>query len=58
MYFAFQILNQLNHENEFLRGTIVDLEDQVRKLSLSLVGNKSHFAKYIEVKTENVSLQV
>lgn len=37
---------------------MVDLEEQVKKLSLSLMGNKSHFAKYIEVKTENVNLQV
>lgn len=53
-----QILNQLNFENQFLRETVSDLEEQVKKLSLSLVGNKSHFAKYIEVKTENVTLQV
>lgn len=31
---------------------------QIAKLSQSLVGNKSHFAKYVEVKTENLMLQV
>lgn len=31
---------------------------QIAKLTNALIGNKSHFARYVEVKTENLTLQV
>jgi hypothetical protein len=31
---------------------------QIEKLNSMVVGNRSHFAKYIEVKEENASLMV
>mmetsp|Transcript_2274 Transcript_2274/g.4038 ORF Transcript_2274/g.4038 Transcript_2274/m.4038 type:complete len:407 (-) Transcript_2274:940-2160(-) len=52
-----QIIEQLGYENEYLRNTCAEQEEQIAKLTNSLIGNKSHFAKYVEVKTENLSLQ-
>jgi hypothetical protein len=31
---------------------------KITKLTNALMGNKSHFARYVEVKTENLNLQV
>lgn len=31
---------------------------QIARLTNTLIGNKSHFARYVEVKTENLTLQV
>jgi hypothetical protein len=72
------MIEEMSSDNQFLRNTIGELEEQVcdrpltftldkeltlcrcqiAKLSNSLVGNKSHFAKYVEVKSENIMLQV
>lgn len=52
-----QTISDLTKENKALRETIAALEQQVERLSGALVGNKSHFAKYVEVKTENLALQ-
>jgi hypothetical protein len=51
------LLAELNGENNQLRTRISHLEEQVSRLSDALVGNRSHFAKYVEVKTENLALQ-
>ena len=53
-----KMIEEMGLENQYLRQHISDLEDQVTKLSNAMVGNKSHFAKYVEVKTENLALQV
>lgn len=52
------MVEQMALDNQFLQNRIQELEDQISKLTQSLVGNKSHFAKYVEVKTENIALQV
>jgi hypothetical protein len=52
-----QIIDQLGYENEYLRATCTDQEAQIERLTNSLIGNKSHFARYVEVKTENLTLQ-
>lgn len=43
-------------ENEQLRLKIAALEEQIERLTAALMGNKSHFHKYVELKTENVGL--
>ncbi len=53
-----QRLNDLGCENQYLRTIIAEQEEQIQRLSNALIGNKSHFAKFVEVKTENLSLQV
>jgi regulator of replication initiation timing len=45
-------------DNQYLQNRVHELEEQIHKLTQSMVGNKSHFAKYVEVKTENIALQV
>ncbi|KAJ1405288.1 hypothetical protein B484DRAFT_436961 [Ochromonadaceae sp. CCMP2298] len=52
-----QIIDQLGYENEYLRATCTEQEAQIERLTNSLIGNKSHFARYVEVKTENLTLQ-
>eukprot|EP01039_Chlorochromonas_danica_P001965 gene1965-2143_t len=52
-----QRLAVAREEEERLRARLAALEDQVARLSNALVGNRSHFAKYVEVKTENLALQ-
>ena len=52
------MIEQMAADNQYLRNQVQELEEQVSKLSQSLIGNKSHFAKYVEVKTENIALQV
>lgn len=52
-----ELIEQLNYENQYLRTTVAQQEEQINRLSSQLIGNKSHFARYVEVKTENLSLQ-
>jgi hypothetical protein len=51
------MIEEMSADNQYLRNTIGELEEQIAKLSNSLVGNRSHFAKYVEVKSENIMLQ-
>lgn len=51
-------MEELSYENEYLRNTCAEQESQIERLTNSLIGNKSHFARYVEVKTENLTLQV
>jgi len=44
-------------EMNALRGTIALQEVQIERLTAALMGNKSHFAKFVELKTENMTLQ-
>jgi hypothetical protein len=53
-----QKLGELGYENQYLRTIVAEQEEQIQRLSNALIGNKSHFAKFVEVKTENLSLQV
>lgn len=43
-------------EADKLLLTIAQLEQQIERLTAALMGNKSHFHKFIELKAENVSL--
>lgn len=52
-----KIIADLSADNTALRTAVAALEEQISRLSGALVGNKSHFAKYVEVKTENLALQ-
>jgi hypothetical protein len=52
-----QKISEVSYENQYLRTIIAEQEEQIQRLSNALVGNKSHFAKFVEVKTENLSLQ-
>lgn len=52
------IINEMGQEIYRLKEQNTLFEAQIVKLSNALVGNKSHFSKYIEVKTENLQLQV
>ena len=43
-------------ETEKNMHTIAQLEQQIERLTAALMGNKSHFRKFVELKAENVSL--
>eukprot|EP01031_Cornospumella_fuschlensis_P040890 gene40890-49880_t len=52
-----ELLRRAAQHSDELRERIAQLEEQVARLSGALVGNKSHFAKYVQVKAENLQLQ-
>eukprot|EP01038_Epipyxis_sp_PR26KG_P006397 gene6397-8808_t len=52
-----KIVEEFENEQYNYKKTISELEDQIQRLTNSMVGNKSHFAKYVEVKTQNLVLQ-
>jgi hypothetical protein len=52
-----EAMDKLMVENEYLRKGLREAELQIQKMKDEMSGNKSQFAKYIEVKTENVLLQ-
>lgn len=53
-----QNIDRLNQDIDYLRNIITEQEEQIQRLSNQLIGNKSHFAKFVEIKSENLNLQV
>ncbi len=51
------VVHEKNIEIENLNEIILDLQSQNDKLTQAMMGNKSNFAKFIELKSENITLQ-
>ena len=51
------VVHEKNIEIESLNAIILDLQLQNDKFTQAMMGNKSNFAKFIELKSENISLQ-
>jgi hypothetical protein len=52
-----KLVNELRNDNMNLNLVIQSQQEQIEKLTNSLLGNKSHFAKFVELKSENINLQ-
>lgn len=52
-----KLVGELRNENSDLNMVILSQQEQIEKLTNSLLGNKSHFAKFVELKSENINLQ-
>ena len=50
-------VERLREEITHLQGKLEDQEDYIEKLTKMLMGNKTNFAKFIDLKTENAQLQ-
>jgi hypothetical protein len=51
-----QVVGELGGDNAQLRHQIAMLEEQIERLTAALMGNKSHFQKFVELKAENITL--
>jgi len=51
-----QVVGELSGDNAQLRHQIAMLEEQIERLTAALMGNKSHFQKFVELKAENITL--
>jgi hypothetical protein len=52
-----KLVGELKCENSDLNLVVHSQQEQIEKLTNSLLGNKSHFAKFVELKSENIQLQ-
>ena len=53
-----QMITSLRNQNEEKDLIIANLRLHIERLTNALNGNKSHFAKFVELKTENAMLHV
>lgn len=48
--------NEMMEQMAKLRSVIIEQQEEIERLSRAVHGNKSHFAKFVELKEENVAL--